>query len=256
MITKNRVKQYWDNEPCGTRNIPYPVGSLDYFETITERRDRLDPFIVQYAQFDKWKGKKVLEVGCGVGSDLLKFAQAGADVTGIDMSYRSVSLAQQRLKLYKQQGLVIEEDAESLSFMDNEFDFVYGWGSLHHTPDIDKAISEIYRVLKPNGKICAMLYHKPSLVALQMYAMFGLLKLKPMASIDDILATQHESIGTKAYTLDEVRQMFQSFEDVKIDTRVTSYDLRYWRDKYLPMWMGKFVPRRFGWNLIIRARKP
>ncbi len=182
MVAKEAVKQYWDNEPCGTRDIPYPVGSLAYYEEIAEKRDKLEPFIAQYAQFDKWKGKKVLEVGCGVGSDLIRFAEAGAIVTGIDLSPRSVFLAQERLHLYKYNGVVIEADAENIPYKDDAFDFVYSMGVLHHTPNIEKAISEIYRVTKSGGKICAMLYHRNSIVALQMYLLFGLFALKPWRS--------------------------------------------------------------------------
>ncbi len=254
---KELVKQHWDEEPCGTRNIPYPVGSLAFFETISEIRDKLDPEIVRFAQFDKWAGKEVLEVGCGVGSDLIKFAQAGAFVMGIDLSSRSVFLARERLRLYKiKTAQVIEADAESMPFKENTFDLVFSYGVLHHTPNIEKAISEIYRVTKPGGKICIMLYNRHSLVSLQMWIMFGLLKGKPFCNMADIFANHHESLGTKTYTVGEVDDMFCLFDDVKISTVVTSYDLRYGRDRYSPMWVGKLIPQCLGWNLIIQGRKP
>jgi ubiquinone/menaquinone biosynthesis C-methylase UbiE len=255
-VTKEAVKQYWDSEPCGTRGIPYPVGSLAYYETIAERRDRLVPFIAEYAQFEKWKGKNVLEVGCGVGSDLIKFAQAGAHVTGIDLSPKSVFLARERLRLYRCGGTVDEGDAEAMPYGDGVFDFSYCMGVLHHTPNIEKAIGEIYRVLKPGGSVCAMLYHKPSLVALQMYLAFGLFRLRPFRGIDDILANHHESVGTRAYTIKEAYQMFSAFRNVSVDTRITPYDLRYWRDRYLPLGIGRLLPQRFGWNLIVQGMKP
>lgn len=256
MATKELVKQYWDNEPCGTRDIPYPVGSLAYYEAIAERRDRLEPFIAEYDQFDKWKDKKVLEVGCGVGSDLIKFAQAGADITGMDFSPRSVFLAKERLELYKCSGKVDEGDAENLPYNDGVCDFVFSWGCLHHTPNLEKAISEIHRVTKSGGKICVMLYNRHSIVALQMYLLFGLFKLRPSRSVADILANHHESLGTKAYTVVEVKQMFSAFRNLRIDTRITSYDLRYGRDRYLPIWIGRVIPQRFGWNIIVRGQKP
>lgn len=256
-MIKEAVQQYWDNEPCGTRSIPYPVGSLAYYEMISEKRDCWEPFIPDYARFGNQCGKKVLEVGCGVGSDLIRFARAGAYVTGIDLSPRSVFLAKERLHLYGYQGVaVIEGDAERIPYKENVFDCVFSWGVLHHIPNIEKAISEIYRVAKPNGKICVMLYHRCSLVALQMYLMFGLLRLRPFQSIEDILATYHESLGTKAYTVKEVRQMFSMFKDLKVDVRVTSYDLRYGRDRFLPMWVGKVIPQYFGWNIIVQGEKP
>jgi hypothetical protein len=77
-----------------------------------------------------------------------------------------------------------------------------------------------------------------------------------LRSVDDILANHHESEGTRAYTIGKARQMFSAFQNVRIDVRVTPYDLRYWRDRYLPMWCGKAVPRVLGWNIIIRGQKP
>lgn len=255
-MDKTLITQYWDGEPCGTRDIPYPIGSLGYFEAIAERRDRLEPFIPQCAQFKKWKGKKVLEVGCGVGSDLIRFAQAGADVVGIDLSTRSVLLAGERLRLYKYMGTVVEADAENIPYRDDTFDFVYSFGVLHHASDIEMCISEIYRVLKPGGEVCIMLYHRRSIVALQMYLLFGLLRFRPFRSIDDILASHHESIGTKAYRVEEARQLFFKFSGLRIYTHITSYDLRYWRDRYLPMWVSRIIPKCFGWNIIVRGIKP
>ncbi len=252
---KQNIKEYWDAEPCGTRGIPYPVGSFAYYEAITERRDRLDPLAKEYAQFDAWAGKKVLDVGCGVGTDLLGFAQGGALVTGIDLSPKSVFLAMERLKLYKCKGVAIECDAESIPYRDNVFDFVFNWGVTHHTLNPEKVIVEMRRVLKPEGKICAMVYHKPSLVTLQMYLAFGIGKGNPFRSVDDILSSHHESPNTKAYTVGEVQEMFSTFKSVKIDVHVTSYDLRYWRDKYLPSWVSRVVPHGMGWYLIVRATK-
>ena len=254
-MNKEVVKQHWDEEPCGTRGIPYPVGSLAYFEEIAARRDRIAPCITDYVQLEKWKGKKVLEVGCGVGSDLIRFARSGACVTGIDLSSRSAFLAKERLHLYHYEGTVLEADAEDIPFVDDAFDFVYSLGVLHHTPDTQKAISEIYRVAKPGGEICIMLYHKPSLVTLQMYLLFGLFALKPFRSVEDILANHHESLGTKAYTVNEAQKMFTMFRELKVETCITSYDLRYKRDGYLPTWVGNLVPNYLGWNIILKGRK-
>ncbi len=254
-MTKEAVKQHWDEEPCGTRGVSFPVGSLAYFEEIAERRDKLVPILMKYAQFDKWQGKKVLEVGCGVGSDLIKFAKDRAYVTGIDLSSKSVFLAKERLHLYRYEGVVLEADAEEIPFEGNTFDFVYSCGVIHHTPNTQQAINEIYRVVKPGGEICIMLYHKPSLVALQMYLLFGLLALKPFRSVEDILANHHESLGTKAYTVTEVKRMFTMFKELEVESRVTSYDLRYKRDGYLPSWVGNLVPNCFGWFIFVRGKK-
>jgi ubiquinone/menaquinone biosynthesis C-methylase UbiE len=252
---KKSVQQFWDATPCGTGDISIEPETLKYFEAISERRNKLEPFIADYAQFDRWAGKRVLELGCGAGSDLLRFAKAGARTTGIDLSPRSASLAKTRLRLYNCQGNVLIADAEQLPFKADSFDLVYSWGVLHHTPDTQQAIKEVYRVTKPGREICIMLYHRHSLVALQMYLMYGLFAFKPLRSLKDILANHYESPGTKAYTVVEAQEMFLAFRQLKIDFRLTPYDLRYGRDKYLPKWVGNLVPKRLGWFMVIRGRK-
>ncbi len=253
---KELVRRYWDDSPCGTDGITYPEASREYFEAMADNRKKLEPFIAEYAQFDRWAGKEILEVGCGAGADLLRFAQAGAQVVGIDLSIRSASLAKSRLHAYDCQGETMVSDAENLPLKSSEIDLTYSWGVLHHTPDPEKAIGEIYRVTKSGGSICIMLYNRHSLVALQMYLLFGLLRARPFRSLKDILAKHHESPGTKAYTLAEVRQMFSAFDELKIRTHFTPYDLRYKRNSYLPRWLGRIIPKRFGWFIIIRGRKP
>jgi len=251
---KEAIKQYWDNEPCGTRNIPYPIGSFPYFQAIENRRYKLDHITEKYNLID-YKGKHLLEVGCGIGTDLVQISRTGVHVTGMDISPKSVMMARENLRLFQCEGVVIEGDAENIPYKDCSFDVVKSWGVIHHLANPDKAISEIHRVLKPNGEVCVMLYHKPSLVVLQMWLAFGLFRLKPLRSIEDILANHHESLGTKAYTVKQVRDMFSEFKNLKIDLRATSYDLRYWRDKYFPSWMVKLVPRQLGWYVIVQGQK-
>jgi ubiquinone/menaquinone biosynthesis C-methylase UbiE len=151
---------------------------------------------------------------------------------------------------------VFVADAEKLPFEDDEFELTYSWGVLHHTPNPTRAIQEIHRVTKPGGEICIMLYHRRSMVALQLYLLFGLFAFRPFRSLRDIIANHHESPGTKAYTLAEARQMFSAFKGLKIKVLLTPYDLRYKRDKYLPRWVGKLIPQRLGWFMVIRGRKP
>ena len=256
-MTKAEVKSYWNSVPCGTRNIPLADGPelVENFEKIERQRYQLEPFIFRYAQFEKWVGKKILEVGCGIGTDLLQFTKAGAKTTAIDLSPQSASLAKLRLQSYEYQGDVLIGDTENLPFRDNAFDLVYSWGVLHHTPNPDKAVHEIYRVTKPQGEICVMVYHRHSLVALQLYLLFGLFAFKPLRSLKEIIANHLESPGTKAYSRAEVQRMFAMFNDLKIETVVTPYDLRYKRDKYLPKWVGAFIPRHAGWYMVIQGRK-
>ena len=254
-MDKEGVRQYWENRPNGADGIPYPEGTREYFDAIEENRYRVEPFLLDLIKWDAWKGKKVLDIGCGVGSDMARFARAGADIIGVDLTARAISLTNKRLQIYNLSGKAIEGDAERLPFGDNEFDLTFSNGVIHHTPDTEKAISEIYRVTKEDGQICIMVYNRHSLVALQTYIWFGLLRGKPLRSVRRILANHHESLGTKAYTISEVKQMFSMFTDLDIRAVVTLHDIRYGRGKFLPRWVGPLVPNRFGWYLVIKGSK-
>ena len=260
-LNKEDVKNFWNNSPCGIRNISGQKDTKEFFETVEKNRYKLEPFLPQIAQFNKWKGKKCLEIGCGVGTDFIQFLRGGADIYGIDFSEKSISLARKRLELFGfDKERIKVADAENLPFPENYFDFIYSWGVLHHTTNINKALSEVYRVLKKDGRNCIMLYHKISLVSLQLYILYGLLRLNPLRNIDDILSSCLESPGTKAFTKAELEILFKNFSDLSIETILTKYDLRFMRDKYkkdwfLPSWISKIIPNSLGWYLIVKGTK-
>lgn len=253
---KRAVQEFWNASPCGTAGVSRPQDTKEFFEEIERRRYELEPFIFEYAEFARWKGKKILEVGCGTGTDLLQFLRAGADAYGIDLSGRSVTLARKRLSLssFETRRLLLG-DAENLPFPANSFDLVYSWGVLHHTPDTVKAVEEIYRVVRPGGAICIMLYHKWSLVSLQFYIRFGLLKARPSRSLDDIMATHQESPGTKVYTRAQLNDLFAPFQNVQVQPILTPYDLQCGRRRFLPVWIRRLIPDSLGYFLVVQGRK-
>ncbi len=252
---KDRIVQFWNKKPCGTfGNIPQNI-DLDYFNKIKERRYKLEPFIRTIVQFEKWRGKKVLEVGCGIGIDGMEFAKIGANYIGIDISEKSLKLAKTYFNLSNQRANLLLADAENLPFQDNTFDLVYSWGVLHHTPDIQKAIEEIYRVLKPNGRIIIMLYNKYSLVGLQLYIRYGILRGKIQVNPVDLYAFHHESPGTRAFTDKEVQELFSQFRGVKIKNIVTPYDVRVSKNIFLPKIFRYFIPPQLGFFKVIQAQK-
>lgn len=252
---KDKVKAHWDNQPCGTGLVNSAPNSFKYFVELALYRYKLEPFILKYTQWGRWEKKKVLEVGCGPGVDLVGFALCGADVSAIDLSSKSVELAKNNLKAFWCKGNVAVGDAENLPFEDNTFDFAWSWGVLHHTPDTAKAVNEIRRVLKPWGKACVMLYNRNSLVSAQMYLRYGLLKGRIRANIDDLFDKFHESPGTKVYTQDEVRALFKDWRTMCLTNEVTPYDLRYARHRFLPMFFAQFVPKGLGFFHVINANK-
>ena len=248
---KQVVKEFWEESPCGTIGVREEEGTLPYFEKIEEERYALEPFIHQCAQFTRWRGKRVLEVGCGAGTDFLQFARAGAEPYGVDLTIHSVKLAWQRLRLYSLNGILQQGDSEHLPFHSDSFDLVYSWGVIHHTPNTEQAIEEIYRVTKPGGQICIMIYHRFSWVVLELYLRFGLLCGRPFQSLSRIVSEHMESTGTKAYTRKQARRMFTMFSDYRCECFVTPYDR-----KRFPKWLFTLFPSWTGWFMVIRATKP
>ncbi len=253
-IEKRAVRDYWDACPCGSSEVMPGVSEPEFFREHARMRYGREPHILKLAEFEKWKGQRVLEIGSGIGADFARFRKAGAHITGIDISFRSLGLARRNAGAQSAVPLV-QADAEAIPFATASFDMVYAWGVLHHTCSVAQALDEIHRVLKPGGECRAMLYHRGSLVAFQVYLRFGLLTGHPGASLRDLLARHMQSPGAQAFTRGEVQALFRRFEDVAIEPAVTAYDLRWSRRGFAPGWARRLVPNRFGWFLLVRARK-
>jgi SAM-dependent methyltransferase len=253
---KRKTSRFWNSSPCGSRLAGGAVpGSAEFFERTENARYQREPFIRGIANFQEWNGKSVLEVGCGAGADLSMFARQGAAVAGIDLTLNGASLAAARLRHHGVKGTTMVADCERLPFPDGEFDLVYSWGVIHITPDTEAAANEIMRVAKPGGRIIAMIYNRRSVVALQAYLLYGVLRGRPRRRIAEIMAAHLESPGTKGYTVREARQLFAPLEDLSVSPIVTIYDLRVGRDRFLPAWMCSVVPQRFGYFMVIQGRK-
>ncbi|MCX6153911.1 MAG: class I SAM-dependent methyltransferase [Candidatus Kapabacteria bacterium] len=249
---KQQVQQFWNNQACGTQFTDKEKYSKEYFEDIEDLRYRQEPEIFSFAQFTRFRDKKLLEVGVGAGTDFLQWARAGAVVYGIDLTPEAVEHVHHRLSLY---GLKAEEikvaDSENIPFPDNFFDIVYSWGVIHHTPDTPKAMREIIRVCKPGGTCKVMIYHRHSLLSYFFWIKYALLKGKPWMSLSKVLWNHMESIGTKAYTIKEVHQMLKmnTIENLKIQPVLTYYD-KMTRFNKLFRLCAKLVANLFGYNKV------
>jgi SAM-dependent methyltransferase len=250
MTLKESVRDFWEAEPCGSSHAAAPEGSPEFFAQVEAARAELEPFIAQHAQFERSRGERVLEIGCGLGTDLVRFGRAGAHVTGVDLTEHAVELVRRRLELEGLQGRVERADAESLPFEDAEFDHVYSWGVLHHTPDTRRAVTEALRVLRPGGRLTIMLYARRSWVAWGFWVRHALLAGKPRRSVADVLAAHMESPGTKAYTVAEMRELLAGVADLEVEHVGTPYDRAFARR--VADWTGS----RLGWFLVARGRKP
>jgi ubiquinone/menaquinone biosynthesis C-methylase UbiE len=181
--------------------------------------------IEEFADFASTAGKRVLEIGVGLGADHQRFAQAGANLTGIDLTARAVAQTRRRLTLFGFDSSLSVGDAENLQFPPDTFDCVYSWGVLHHSPHTAKAISEVHRVLRPHGVAKIMIYHRWSLVGYMLWIRYALLRLRPWMRLTAVYARYLESPGTKAYSKADARRLFAAFSTVDVRTCLTHGDL-------------------------------
>jgi len=256
---KQEVKQFWDTRPCGTQFTQLAWGSKEFFDDVESTRYATQPFMKSLVGFEKYAGKKLLEVGCGLGTDLLQFARGGAVTTGVDLTPNSIKLARKLFAVRSLHGDLLVADAEALPFDDNTFDVVYSFGVLHHTPNTSKAIDEVFRVLAPGGKIIIMLYHKRSLhvlLGVPAFKLFGLFRIRHAnSSVDDwirIYDGAENPLG-KGYTKREVREMFTRFRNIRFQLcdpirRRFSLAVNRLNQRWFSRWLGFY--------LIIQGEKP
>jgi ubiquinone/menaquinone biosynthesis C-methylase UbiE len=285
---KERVRAFWQENPCGTKFVDVAPGSRRFYELVEEHRYQKEWHIPQAADFSGAKGLRVLEIGCGLGTDGAQFALAGADYTGIDLTEAAIELAKRRFELFQLPGTFRTADAENLDFADESFDLVYSHGVLHHTPDIAAAVREIHRVLRQGGRAVVMLYHRDSYnyrinISLLRRAGVRLLKwntgvkfvhlltaepeqslreharrLKSYLSSEEFVSRNTDGAGNplaRVYSRSDARRLFRDFSGVELRTY-------FLNKRWLPV-IGRFLPRplesqmasRWGWHLWIYATK-
>jgi len=262
---KAEVKAFWNRASCDTWHSESQKFTREYFEQIEQWRYRDQPFIHSFAQFTRYHGKRVLEVGFGAGTDFIQWLRAGARVSGIDLTEEALANVRHRIQVY---GLPQPEslqvaDAENLPFPANTFDLGYSWGVLHHTPNTEKALAELVRVVRPGGEIKIMLYNRRGMYAWKMWIKHALLKGRPWKSLRWVLWNHVESIGTKGYTEKEVRRMLAPFglTDIRMEPFITSNDrivrpgLAYRLCDVLLATVLALTGKRLAWFRGISARK-
>ena len=288
---KDRVRDFWQAHPCGTKFADAQPGSRIFYEIIEKHRYEKEWHIPEAAGFAQAKNLKVLEIECGLGTDGAQFAKAGADYTGIDLTQAAVDLTRRRFELFNLPGTFRVADAERLDFPDNSFDIVYSHGVLHHTPDTPGAVREVRRVLRPGGRAEIMLYHRNSYnyrvnISILRRAGINLLRWDAGIAVVRLFTGEPEdSLREHARRLRSERTYPDSQEFLNRNTdgagnplaRVysrkealglfkdfSSVDLRtyFFNKRWLPI-LGPILPRpiesrlasRWGWHLWIYATK-
>lgn len=261
-IRKQRVKDFWDAQTCGSQFSQSEKFGLAYFEEIEKDRYNKEPEILEFADFQSGQGKVVLEVGTGAATDFLQWARHCDQLYGIDLTPQSVEHARRRLELYGlKANQIVVADAENLPFPNDMFDIVYSWGVIHHSPDTPQALAEIVRVLKKGGQARIMIYNRQSVLAYFFWVKHALLKGRPFKSIAWVLDNYMESKGTKGYTIHEVKKMLESQQVTinELKTYFTYYDRMTRHSRALQLaskLLGLFLPKKkFGWFLVFKFTK-
>jgi len=264
---KLAIAAHWQKEPCGTRGISR-LDRRAFFSLMERQRYAYEPHIERFAAFDEGRGKRILEIGVGAGSDFANWLRAGGRAIGIDMTDAAIQLTREHAEMDGLQAPLTRSDCEHLPFRTESFDIIYAYGVIHHSPDTRAAVNEIHRVLKPGGDAKVMIYHAPSIAGLMLWTLHCLLKLRPWKSPRWAVSNFLESPGTKVYTKAEARDLFASCARVDIETVLGTCDLllmeqsQKYRNPFAsliwrlyPRWLIRRIGTRFGLGLLIRAVK-
>lgn len=219
------VRDFWNAESCGERYATAGDEALAYRQE-TENRYRVEPYILEFADFSQFAGKDVLEIGVGMGSDHSQIALSGpASLTGVDLTERAIGHTTRRFESLGLKSQLRTANAEALPFADESFDAVYSWGVLHHSPDTPRCFEEVWRVLRPGGVAKIVIYHKHAPTGWMLWARYGLMRGRPFTPLAKIYADHLESPGTKAYTLKEARELTKRFSHAHCEARLSFGDL-------------------------------
>lgn len=263
------VRSYWDQRPCNIRHSEREVGSKAYFNDVEERKYFVEPHIPAFADFQRWQGKKVLEIGCGIGTDTMNFARAGAHVTAVDLSEESLKIAKLRAGVFGLDNIrFYRANAEELTSTVpvERYDLVYSFGVIHHTPQPEKALEQIRHYMDADSTLKIMVYHRHSWKVFWILATYG---KGALHKIDNLIAKYSEAQTgcpvTYAYTPETVKPLLKGFAitDTRIDHiflyAIAAYkQYRYektWYFKWIPQRLFRWMEKRWGWHLCVTARK-
>jgi len=256
MKLEDRIKAYWNAQPCNIKHSDHAVGTEQYFDAVTAKRYRAEPHILDFAGFHHWRGQRVLEIGCGIGTDAEQFARHGADYTGIDISHESLAVSRDRFKVYGLTGTFAHGSVTDVPFLKSlgEFDLVYSYGVLHHSPGMAQHLANIAEVMHTDSELRFMVYAKNS----WKYAMIqkGLDQFEAQADCPYAEAFTKEEITSLLepyYRLERIRQDHCFMYNVPV-YKQGQFELEPWFEA-MPEVMRSAVREYLGWHLLVKAKK-
>jgi len=246
------VREYWNRHIHDLDITTHPVGSRGFFDDLDQYHFEKLHHLLRLVAFDGYRGRSVLEVGCGAGVDLARFAKGGARVTGVDLAAPAIELARANFAQQRLDGAFEVADGEALPFPDNSFDLVYAHGVVQYTANPHKLVAECRRVLKPGGEAIVQVYNRVSwLNALSKLMKVGL---------------EHDDAPVLLkFSIPEFRRLLAGFREVTIVPERFPVKSRLhggWKGAvYNRLFVGTFntlprpLVRRFGWHLLAFCRK-
>lgn len=270
-VSVEEVRAYWNRQPCNIRHSPKPLGSREYFDEVEARKYFVEPHIPGFADFERWRGKRVLEIGCGIGTDTINFARHGADVTVAELSDESLKVAKRRAEVFDLEDRIhfFHGNAEELtSFLpaDGTFDLVYSFGVIHHSPRPERMLEEATRYVQPGSTLKLMVYNRRSWKVLWMVLKYGKGDFRRTKQlIAERSEAQFGSPVTYAYTRRELREALARHgfrvTDMFVDHIFPWSIPHYVEYSYVKRWYFRWVPqplfrkleRVLGWHLCATA---
>jgi len=267
MAVLGEVRAFWDRRPCNIRHSPKLVGTREYFDEVEARKYFVEPHIPGFAQFERWRGKKVLEIGCGIGTDSVNFARHGSALTAVELSEKSLEITRRRLEVYGLNAQLYCGDAEQLStFVPVEpYDLVYSFGVVHHTPHPERVLQEIQKYCRPETEIRLMLYSRWSWKTFWIMIMYG----KGAFWRASELVRRHSEAQTGCpvtfcYSFRDIRRLLKDYRTLEIRKdhifpyRIEKYVAyqyeKEWYFRRMPHRLFRWLEKRFGWHTLVAAR--
>jgi 2-polyprenyl-3-methyl-5-hydroxy-6-metoxy-1,4-benzoquinol methylase len=266
-----RVRDYWNARPCNLRHSTAPVGTKEYFHQVEARKYFVEYHIPGFAEFERWRGKKVLEIGCGIGTDTINFARAGAQVTTVDLSEKSIELARKRAAVFGLEERIrfCPGNAEQLfTFVPVEpYDLIYSFGVIHHTPHPEVVLEQLRQYARPGTTIKIMVYHQRSWKVARILLTEGRGKFW---KLQELVAKNSEAQTgcpvTYTYTRREGRELLERHgfrvTDVRVEHifpyRIADYVkyqyVKEWYFRWMPQPLFRALEPRLGWHLCVTGQ--
>jgi|SRR5579871_1382067 len=269
-VPVEHVQTYWNARPCNIRHSPKPVGTKEYFDEVEARKYFVESHIPAFAEFESWRGKRVLEIGCGIGTDTINFARHGATVTAVDLTEKSLQVARQRAEVFGLQDRIqfVRANAEELtsSVPVEPYDLIYSFGVIHHTPHPERVIGQLRNYVKHGTSIRVMVYNRWSWKVLWILFVYG---KGQFWKLDQLIAESSEAQTgcpvTYSYSRTTGRRLLEdhgfrvagTFVDHIFPYSISEYvQYRYkrvWYFRWMPRPVFRLLERLFGWHLCLIA---